>query len=336
MSRSLSRLQEILLGLAVLAGLGLAGFFVYAVGGRQGLWADHFHVRAGFREIHGVERGTRVRVLGRDAGEVERIDLPATPGGEVVLRLRLDGAVRHLVRADARAQIAAEGLIGGKVVEIRPGSDGAAPVAEDATIAALPTPDPLGQVAQVLESLNQEKGKLHEVVDNSNRLLLQGQKTMASIQDVAEGVKKLPVVRRYMDDPQRLLYRPECERSRKVLAAGDLFEPGRAVLTDAGKEKLTELVPWLAELTRRSGAEVVVASFADPASADQALARQLTQQQSEAVCGFLKDHGAVHKKLWVLPRKMTPYGFGTATPPVPEPEPGPAARVEVLVFTPQG
>src|SRR5207249_4495821 len=113
-TRSLTRWQAVLLGVAVLAGLGLGSVGLFAIGSRQWLWSDSFHLRAGFRNIGGVEAGTRVRVLGREAGEVERIALPDSPSGDIVLHLRLDGRLRKLVRADARAQIVAEGMVGGK------------------------------------------------------------------------------------------------------------------------------------------------------------------------------------------------------------------------------
>src|SRR5258708_4914985 len=43
-SRSLTRLQAVLLGAAVLAGLVLATSGLFAVGSRQWFWSDAFHV----------------------------------------------------------------------------------------------------------------------------------------------------------------------------------------------------------------------------------------------------------------------------------------------------
>ena len=136
MNRSLSRWQAALLGLVVLAGLGLGGLGLFAVGSRQWLWSDTFHLQVGFKQVRGVEVGTRVRVLGKPAGEVVDVQFPSRPGGDVVLKLRLDAGVRHLVRADASAQIIGEGLVGGKVVEIQPGREESEPVADGAFIAS--------------------------------------------------------------------------------------------------------------------------------------------------------------------------------------------------------
>ena len=39
---------------------------------------------------------------------------------------------------------------------------------------------------------------------------------------------------------------------------------------------------------------------------------------------------------WFSSRKVTPLGQGLKPPPLPETDPLPTARVEVLVFVPQG
>ena len=62
MSRSLSPWQALILGSAVLVGLSLATLGLFAVGNRQWLWTDTFHLRVGFRQIHGVER-TKERLV---------------------------------------------------------------------------------------------------------------------------------------------------------------------------------------------------------------------------------------------------------------------------------
>ena len=120
MTRSLSRWQALVLGLVVLLGGAGTVAALFAVGGRYWPWDNSFRIRAGFDKVHGVEPGTRVRVQGIDAGEVEEVLLPTTPGGNVTLVLRLKPAVRELIRSDAAAQIVSEGMIGGKVLDARP------------------------------------------------------------------------------------------------------------------------------------------------------------------------------------------------------------------------
>jgi phospholipid/cholesterol/gamma-HCH transport system substrate-binding protein len=343
MSRSLTRWQAILLGLIVSIGFTLGGVGLFTVGSRQWLWGNTFYVRAGFKQIRGVEVGTRVRVQGIEAGEVEDIEAPKTPGHDIVLRLRLDGKVRHLVRVDAAVQIVSEGMIGGKVLEVQPGSESAEPVQDGALLASRPAAeltDMLGEVQAALQDLRKGEGTLGKLVKDPEAyaallaLLRQSQETMASVQNDADALKRLPLVRGYVEDPLALMVRPDCERNRQCFAEEELFEPGRAVLTAAGRQRLDALAPWLTGL-KHKGSEVVIASYADPKSLSPAAARTLTKQQSEAVCTYLKGQHAVQKMGWFSSRKVSALGCGTNPPPVPEKDPLPAARVEVLVFVPQ-
>jgi phospholipid/cholesterol/gamma-HCH transport system substrate-binding protein len=343
-SRSLSRFQALLLGVVVLAGLGLGAAGLFAIGNRQWLWNDTFHVQVGFHQVRGVEVGTRVRVKGRDAGEVVAVEDPAAPEGDVVLRLRLDGRLRQVIRADASAQIMGEGLIGGKVVEINPGTSAAAPVADNARIVASKSAaelnDVLAQVDGALKEIRKGQGTLGKLVKDEEayvellKMVRQGSGTLTSIQQGADAIKAMPIVRNYVKDAQKLLVRPNCERNRYWFPEADLFEPGRAVLTAHGRQELDRLAPKLEGLKHKNS-EVVVSGYAD-AALDAQAALTLSQAQSEAVCGYLKDHHAVQKMGWFSRRKVTPIGLGANPPPAPDKDDLPRPRVEVLVFVPQG
>lgn len=336
MSRSLSLWQATILGISILAGLGLAVTGLFVVGNRQWLWADTFRLRAGFRQIHGVERGTPVRVFGRNAGEVEELQMPESPDGEVTLILRIDGTLRSLIRSDASAQIVPVGMVGGKVVEINPGTKEAQVVEDYAIISTRAVNDPITQASQMLEALDKEKANVHELLDNTNALVRRGQKTLTSMQQATDAVKRLPGFRSYVEDAHELLYRPNCERTPQWFAESELFSPGRAQLTDAGRERLRELVPQLSSLTKYEGAEMVILAYADPkCSLDSEQALLLSQKQSEAIRDFLKQAGAIYKKYWVFPRKVRLQGFGLDAPPIAEKDNPPGPAVGILVYVPQ-
>ncbi len=335
MSRSLSVLQAVLLGAVVLLGAGLATGGLFAVGSRQWFGAGAFHVRAGFREVRGVEVGTRVRVQGIDAGEVVALEPPAAPGGDVVLRLRLDGRMRHLVRTDARVQIVSEGMIGGKVVEIKPGAGDAEPAVEDALLASVPSAelsDALAEVTGTLQGFRNGEGPLGKEVLGT---VQQTRGTLASIQQVADAAKRLPWVRSYVKDQHALLVRSDFECNHRVFAESELFEPNGTSLTAQGKQHLDKEVSWLTGLLRHEGADLVVASYADPRSANPALAQAISDRQSEAVCQYLKNHHAVHKTGWFSKREVKSIGLGVEPALVPVKPDLPPARVEVLVFVPR-
>lgn len=341
-----------ILGLAVLVGLGLATLGLFGVGSRHtaGLpnflasWLapQSFHLRAGFHKIHGVEVGTRVRVMGIEAGEVEAIERPANPSGEVTLLMRIAARHRDLIRADASAQIVAEGMVGGKVIEIHPGSDAAPAVQDQASIKTVPSTDVsdvLAQVNTTLKNIREGEGSLGKFVKEDEayqdllKLLRQGRKTLTSLQQNSDAIKGMPLVRGYVTDAFKELVRPDCERNRKVFQESDLFEPGYAVLTAQGRKRLDEMAPWIEGL-KHKGSEVVVASYAHP-SLDADLARTLTQKQSEAICEYLTSTQSAQKLGWFSRRRVVPLGLGIEPPPVAEKEKLPLPRIEVLVFVPQ-
>src|SRR5262245_59896560 len=144
MSRELTRLQALVLGSIVVAALILGGYALFAIQERRGLGADAFTVHAGFRDIGGVEVGTRVRVQGIESGQVEAIRPPELPGDPVKLRLRMTGKLRHLVTRDAKVHMGSYTLLAGKVLRVVPGSG--EPVADGASLVAVETPDVLDTV----------------------------------------------------------------------------------------------------------------------------------------------------------------------------------------------
>src|SRR6266849_3481294 len=89
--------------------------------------------------IPAIILGTVVLIMGMDAGEVERLDPPSIPGKPVIVVLKLNAKQRQLIRADAKVQIISEGMIGGKIVQINPGSAQAAPAEENALLESLPS-----------------------------------------------------------------------------------------------------------------------------------------------------------------------------------------------------
>ncbi len=291
MSRALTPLQAVTLAVVVLGGVALGIVGLFAAGSRH--WVgDAFHVRAGFKDVGGVEVGTRVRIQGIDAGEVAAIEPPAAAGADVMLRLRLAGKYHSLVGSDAKVEIVSDSLLSGRVVRIVPGSPGAAPVADEAVLAGVSAADLTESMAQAATKLNkvltqadavvqdvrggkgtlgkllqddklyteltgavgEVKGAMQDVrsgegslgkLVKSNDLYAEALKSLQDVRQLATSVKQnsdaikaLPVVRNYVVDVNKELIRPDCRRERKWYAEADLFEPGRAVLTERGKHKL--------------------------------------------------------------------------------------------------
>jgi phospholipid/cholesterol/gamma-HCH transport system substrate-binding protein len=111
-------IAEVAAGAVVLA--VAAVFLVFAVtnSGRGGVSGPGLTLSARFDRIDGLAPGADVRIAGVKVGSVvdQRID-PQT--FLAVLTLRIDGSLR--IPSDSSAEIASEGLLGGKYVSIVPG-----------------------------------------------------------------------------------------------------------------------------------------------------------------------------------------------------------------------
>jgi phospholipid/cholesterol/gamma-HCH transport system substrate-binding protein len=419
-SRNLSRTQATLLGVLVVVAFALGGSALLILNERAGWGNGSFRVVVGFADINGVEKGTRVRIQGIDAGEIEDILLPDNPGRKVKLQLRIAGKFRHLVRDDAKVQIASESLLAGKVVRILPGSTQANLVEDQGELQADVQPDVLEGIAQAASKLNKlltevdgamqdfrknegsvtqdlanvakklntvltkadasldgiDKGegtlgklvKDEKLYNELTETLLQvktaigeirgGEGTlgklvktndayaeaMASLQDVrrmvnsvkqnSDAIKALPLVRSYVVDHNKELIRPDCERYSLWYAEKDLFEPGKAVLTAKGKEKLDEAAVWLNK-HKYEGSEILVAAFAEPTQQAD-FAATVTQKQSEVAVEYLRSKNVHHTGWWWWStRPIRGIGCGNVPSPVPGSDKMAAARVELLVFVPQ-
>ena len=200
-------------------------------------------------------------------------------------------------------------------------------------------------------TLKELKGSLHDIRSGDGTLgkLVKGNElyseTMASLQDVrrmvssvqqnSDAIKSLPVVRNYVVDPAKELFRPDAKRSVWWFSENRLFEPGRAVLTPYGRSRLDEAAAWLKEY-KQPGTEVVVAAFADPKHPAE-FAKALTDGQSQAVADYLRNKHGVHRTgfWWWSTRPVRPLSLGNNPPVIPDSENLPAARIELLVFVPE-
>ena len=279
MRRDIGRWRALANAGFALAVLALGGFGLYQVATRRWHVQPTFHVRARFATIAGVEAGHRVRLQGMDAGVVEQVVPPRTPGEPVELLLRLDERLRHLVRADAVARILSEGMVGARVVEITPGTPESPIVAEGGPIRTEPPVElsdlmkktgeslhkldelaksartGLEEINTIASSIREGKGSLGKFVrdDAAYQSLMsltrRGEKTVSAMEDNLSALKRTWPLSRYFDsrsyfEREKVLYQPGSRRESRSFPAEDLFEPKRAILTPVGRTRLDEVARW--------------------------------------------------------------------------------------------
>ncbi len=372
MRRELTRGRALTISAFLLLILGLAGWGLKGVASRQWAWQDTMLLKAEFPTISGVEKGARVRVQGMDAGVVDSIGIPDAPGRPVVLNLRIDRRLMHLIRSDARATIATQGVVGARFIEILPGRADAPSLASgsaievampvefndlvreastslrrlDATVAA--AEKGLNEFNAIATSIREGKGSLGKFIqdDEAHRKLVAltqtGEKTLHDLDENLSALKRTWPISRYFDDrafydKEKVLFHPGADRVARSFAAEDLFEPGRSVLTQAGQVQLDNLAGWF-KATLKPATECVVAAYREN-DQDAELSQALTQEQAETVRRYLSAKHKIQSIGWFKSRKVAAVGFGNYVPRSLEPnavEPPRSNRVEILLFTPRG
>jgi ABC-type transporter Mla subunit MlaD len=213
-SQSLSRAQAVVLGLVVVAALGLGSYGVARIADKQGFWADTVELTAGFPEAHDITPGTPVRIRGVDAGQVIAVEYPDHdgPGTEVTIRMRLQAQYASRIYSDAAAEIHGSGLLGSKVISIRPGDPKTGALASGRVRGIKPF-DMNEAVAEVRDLAKEAKGTAAEV----KSLAKDTRATVASARELIDTVKESDGT------------------LAKLIRDDDLYEDARGTLTDARK-----------------------------------------------------------------------------------------------------
>ncbi len=365
--RTFHRPQAIVLGLVLCGAAGLIGWATYRIGVRRGLFERAFELQAGFRQVHGIDCGTPVRYRGLDAGHVTAVEIPsADPRQRIVVRLKIKQRFQPLLPSDSRLHVVSDGMFGGKILNIEPGAQLSRLLADGDEITVVePTAltDLIAETTRALNELRESQGtiskllttdevhtelvrlvrQIQEMTEQARRslektqdTLQEGKEAFAALKQDAEAIKRMPIVRSYVEDPVAILYRPDQDCDRRIFDANDLFEPGTSILTEAGRQHLRNLSSWL-ENGKSADTEIVVVSYLNQETKELpgSVAQVLTWKQSEAVSAYLRDHLRAHRVHWLSSRKIVVLGMGYAPPPIPEREPLPPHRTEILLFRPR-
>jgi phospholipid/cholesterol/gamma-HCH transport system substrate-binding protein len=162
--------RNALVGAFVIGGFVLFAVGLFMIGNRRMLFGNTFHAYAEFASVAGLENGAIVRVGGLQAGEVESIQIPASPSARFRVRMRLRGDLRQLIRVDSLASIQNDGLVGNKVIQIDPGTD-MSPVVDDGGTIRSREPfdlaDLMQQMSETIDTVNKTIVEVQAEVTNA-------------------------------------------------------------------------------------------------------------------------------------------------------------------------
>jgi phospholipid/cholesterol/gamma-HCH transport system substrate-binding protein len=184
------------IGAFVLGGLVLFTLGLFLIGDRQLAFANKFTVYTEFTKITGLQPGAIVRVSGAKAGIVRQVVPPNRPSEKFRVQLEIIEDLHQLVRTDSVATIETEGLMGGSYLGISTGTDTAAPVGPNATIAGKEPFD----IADLMQQMGDTIARVNVTIDE-----LKGgvQDTVVSIGDTVDNANAL--ITDVSDDLERLV-----------------------------------------------------------------------------------------------------------------------------------
>lgn len=129
--------QQIKVGLFVMAGLALFLTSIFFIGSENNMFSKKYAVAAVFKNVEGLKEGDNVWLSGVKIGTVTGVTIVSQ--GKVVVNLSLKRNQHQFITKDATASVGSDGLVGNKLVVIRPGISREFVLEEDTINALSPT-----------------------------------------------------------------------------------------------------------------------------------------------------------------------------------------------------
>ncbi len=295
--------------LAVVAALGLTGLSAW----RQGWFTPTAAVYVELPGITGVQVGTPVKLKGFKIGEVDELEL--MPDLNVKLRLRVVLQRLPLLAADASAHFGRDGPIGGKFIEINPGTRGMARLAANATLpmeAGTELDDVMATVKDAVEKLATAIGKVDPILDDTKKLTGEAsavstdvRKSLTTMLQNMEAISAQ--LKRVGDTATRVVSHADEDRAhlvadlrRALAAATQATETANATLKAVDKVVEKEL-PVLLGKAQQSASDVnQITSDAKAISADARQQLPPSLRAGRTVVQDAADITAGAKRLWPL------------------------------------
>lgn len=186
---------EVKVGIVVVVAVGLVLAFLFLLGDYNP-FTNTYNIRVTLDYAGGIKPGSDVHLAGAKVGRVESIHFAKVPEKDrptMELVLIIDKRAKRLIREDSTFKVHMESLLGGKIMEISPGSPGS-PVLEDGAVVRGQDPPRLDElIHEGLYLLEQIKAIMQDLSAEDKENLRSILRTLASIrpEDVDEARRAL-------------------------------------------------------------------------------------------------------------------------------------------------
>lgn len=177
--------EQVRVGIFLIIVLAMGATALVLIGRSGNVFGERYQLVTLVRSAAGLVPGAEVQLAGQAVGQVDRVVLippeDRPEGGQAVaLWLNVRVSVQSQIREDSRAQVRTQGLLGDRLIDIRPGSAGARILQDGDTLHAASSVDFDALIAEGSEAV----GDLVEITSNLAELtrgVLEGEGTIGRL-----------------------------------------------------------------------------------------------------------------------------------------------------------
>lgn len=141
----------------------ILGVVVFLIGDERNLFEKHTDLKAAFKDVKGLSRGSPVRMGGVDIGAVDELGYGTNPKDDTIyVHMNIVAREAKRIRKDSVAEVADKGLLGDKMIVISVGSEDAAPIGPGEMVKTKESRD----IEQILSDLKGTAASAEKVMQN--------------------------------------------------------------------------------------------------------------------------------------------------------------------------
>jgi phospholipid/cholesterol/gamma-HCH transport system substrate-binding protein len=183
------------LGIFIIIGTVCFILALYFLGAKQNLFGGTFEIKTTFHNVNGLRKGNNVRFSGIDVGTVKEVLVLNDTTIEVVMLVQDE--MQPFIKTDALVSLGNDGLMGSKLVNISPGSNGNSIIKEGGILTSineLDTDDMLRRLEQTnrnIETITESLVGIAQKIDLGEGTIgrLLNNNTMAD--DLSQSIKNI-------------------------------------------------------------------------------------------------------------------------------------------------
>ncbi|MGZ4099929.1 MAG: MlaD family protein [Bacteroidia bacterium] len=127
--------RKILLGVFAFIGAALFLVAIFLAGRKENLFEKSFTLSAIFNDVNGIKKGNYVYYSGVRGGIVKKVTF--INDSMILVDMSMEKSMQKLIKKDAKVFISTEGLVGDKIIQIKPTYRSRTPVKDFDTLVAI-------------------------------------------------------------------------------------------------------------------------------------------------------------------------------------------------------